>query len=74
MALLAASASAREARMKDMNQRLFLAIAIWLACIFGYYTWFAPKKPPHPAVQTSAAEAESPKPAIQRRVSSDNSV
>ncbi|MCA1828757.1 MAG: membrane protein insertase YidC [Myxococcales bacterium] len=51
--------------MKDMNQRLFLAIAIWLACIFGYYTWFAPKKAAQPvAGQTSAAQ-ESPKPAVE---------
>jgi len=51
--------------MKDMNQRLFLAIAIWLACIFGYYTWFAPKKPvQQPAGQTSAA-SPSPQQAVQ---------
>jgi YidC/Oxa1 family membrane protein insertase len=44
--------------MKDTNQRLFLAIAIWLACIFGYYSFFAPKKPiPPPAVQKAAASA-----------------
>jgi len=51
--------------MKDTNQRLFLAIAIWLACIFGYYTWFAPKKAAQaPAGQTSAA-SQSPTPAVQ---------
>ena len=46
--------------MKDMNQRLFLAIAIWLACIFGYYTFFAPKKPAVQPVaqQTAAAQPE----------------
>src|SRR3954470_6686122 len=36
--------SGQEACMKDTNQRLFLAIGIWLACVFGYYTFFAPKK------------------------------
>ena len=43
--------------MKDTNQRLFLAIAIWLACIFGYFTFFAPKKPAQPAMPTPAASA-----------------
>lgn len=48
--------------MKDTNQRLFLAIAIWLACIFGYYTFFAPKKPAQqpPAEKVSTAPAAAP--------------
>lgn len=54
--------------MKDTNQRLFLAIAIWLACIFGYYTWFAPKRPVKPpAAQQQAAEAQ-PSPAAPSTV------
>ena len=45
--------------MKDTNQRLFLAIAIWLACIFGYFTFFAPKKPAQPVTPPAAASAPS---------------
>ena len=45
--------------MKDTNQRLFLAIAIWLACIFGYFTFFAPKKPAQTATPPPAASAPS---------------
>lgn len=45
--------------MKDTNQRLFLAIAIWLACIFGYYTFFAPKKTAPPAQPKVASPAPS---------------
>ncbi len=46
--------------MKDSNQqRLFLAIAIWLACLFGYMAFFAPKKgqqqPPPAAAPASGA-------------------
>jgi YidC/Oxa1 family membrane protein insertase len=46
--------------MKDSNQqRLFLAIAIWLACLFGYMALFAPKKgqqqPPPAAAPASGA-------------------
>jgi YidC/Oxa1 family membrane protein insertase len=51
--------------MKDMNQRLFLAIAIWLAVIFGYYTWFAPKKAAQPAASQTSAAQKSPAPAVQ---------
>ena len=45
--------------MKDTNQRLFLAIAIWLACIFGYFTFFAPKKPAQPVTPPAAASPPS---------------
>ncbi len=45
--------------MKDTNQRLFLAIAIWLACIFGYFTFFAPKKAALPVNPAPAASAPS---------------
>ena len=45
--------------MKDTNQRLFLAIAIWLACIFGYFTFFAPRKTAQPATPAPAARAPS---------------
>ncbi len=45
--------------MKDTNQRLFLAIAIWLACIFGYFTFFAPKKPAQPVTPPAAPSAPS---------------
>jgi YidC/Oxa1 family membrane protein insertase len=44
--------------MKDTNQRLFLAIAIWLACIFGYYTFVAPKMSVTPPVTQPAAGAQ----------------
>jgi len=55
--------------MKDMNQRLFVAIAIWLACIFGYYTFFAPKKPPSlaqkpEAISQPAATSPAPSPPV----------
>ena len=50
--------------MKDTNQRLFLAIAIWLACIFGYYTWFAPKKAAQPVAGQTGAASQSPAPAV----------
>lgn len=53
--------------MKDNNQRLYLAIALWLACIFGYYTFFPPKKPAvHPAAATAqkAPEPAVPSPAV----------
>jgi YidC/Oxa1 family membrane protein insertase len=46
--------------MKDMNQRLFVAIAIWLACIFGYYTFFAPKKQPSLAQKPEAVSQPAP--------------
>ena len=46
--------------MKDTNQRLFLAIAIWLACIFGYFTFFAPKKPAQPVTPPPVASAPRP--------------
>ena len=45
--------------MKDTNQRLFLAIAIWLAFIFGYFTFFAPRKTAQPATPAPAARAPS---------------
>ena len=32
--------------MKDTNQRLFLAIALWLAVYFGYMSFIGPKKNP----------------------------
>src|SRR5881397_3980131 len=44
--------------MKDTNQRLFLAIAIWLAAIFGYYTFFAPKNPVQAPAAQQASQAE----------------
>jgi YidC/Oxa1 family membrane protein insertase len=55
--------------MKDMNQRLFVAIAIWLACVFGYYTFFAPKKPPSlaqkpEAISQPAATSPAPSPPV----------
>jgi YidC/Oxa1 family membrane protein insertase len=46
--------------MKDTNQRLFLAIAIWLACIFGYYTFVAPKKTAPQPVTQQAPGAQAP--------------
>lgn len=53
--------------MKDMNQRLFLAIALWLAVIFGYYTFFAPKKPVRVPQQQQATTAQQPQaPAVQQ--------
>lgn len=49
--------------MKDTNQRLFLAIAIWLACIFGYYSFFAPKKAARQKVEAPHAAQALPAPA-----------
>jgi YidC/Oxa1 family membrane protein insertase len=46
--------------MKDTNQRLFLAIAIWLACIFGYYSFFAPKKAAQPPAGAQSAATPEP--------------
>src|ERR1700694_3169034 len=49
--------------MKDSNQqRLFLAIAIWLACLFGYMAFFGPKKgqQPAPAAAPASAPASAP--------------
>ena len=51
--------------MKDTNQRLFLAIALWLAVIFGYMTFFGPKKGAQPQKPpASAAPAAAAAPAV----------
>src|SRR5258708_4429542 len=49
--------------MKDSNQqRLFLAIAIWLACLFGYMVFFGPKKgQQQPAAAPTSAAAQEQK-------------
>jgi len=51
--------------MKDSNQqRLFLAIAIWLACLFGYMAFFGPKKgqqQPAPAAAPASAPVQDQK-------------
>jgi YidC/Oxa1 family membrane protein insertase len=47
--------------MKDTNQRLFLAIALWLAVYFGYMSFFGPKKP-QPARTPAAHEEPAPAP------------
>ena len=49
--------------MKNQNQNLLVAVAIWLACMFGLYLFFpnsmgagkrAPQQKPEPAVQSPA--------------------
>jgi YidC/Oxa1 family membrane protein insertase len=45
--------------MKDTNQRLFLAIALWLAVYFGYMHFFGPKKvAQQPPTVASASDAK----------------
>jgi len=55
--------------MKNQNQNLLVAVAIWLACMFGLYLFFpnviGPKKPapqqqPEPAVQSPAPTSAPP--------------
>src|SRR5207302_10164050 len=54
---------AKETRMKNQNQNLLVAVAIWLACMFGLYLFFpnsvgggkrGPQQKPEPAVQSPA--------------------
>jgi hypothetical protein len=55
--------------MKNQNQNLLVAVAIWLACMFGLYLFFpnviGPKKPapqqqPEPAVQSPGPTSAPP--------------
>src|SRR5205807_8996600 len=66
-----AAAVAKETRMKNQNQNLLVAVAIWLACMFGLYLFFpnvmggkpAAQPKPEPAVQApppTAAPAPAP--------------
>jgi YidC/Oxa1 family membrane protein insertase len=48
--------------MKDTNQRLFLAIAIWLAVYFGWMHFYGPKKAPAPPPELAAAGEARPAP------------
>ncbi|HEY2029673.1 MAG TPA: membrane protein insertase YidC, partial [Myxococcales bacterium] len=43
--------------MKDTNQRLFLAIALWLAVYFAWSAFFGPKKPAQTPAKSVAAAA-----------------
>src|SRR5262252_1856465 len=47
--------------MNDKNQRLFLAIALWLSVYFAYMAFFGPKKPAQTAPAASPSEAVAPK-------------
>ena len=56
--------------MKNQNQNLLVAVAIWLACMFGLYLFFpnaiggkrgsSPQQKPEPAIQSPPPTAPSP--------------
>jgi YidC/Oxa1 family membrane protein insertase len=55
--------------MRNQNKNLLVAVAIWLACMFGLYLFFpnamggkkpAAQRPPEPAVQSPAPTAAAP--------------